>query len=127
MKCIMEWNGNKVTDHGRAAVSVDTERIGTDARMANGMLRRYVVAYKRTFSTSWDDVPHSASFTVDGFWGGREMQNFFRNTTGQFNLKLNYADGTSETIVVAFDSFDSSIKKRGTYEFWDVSVSLVEV
>lgn len=127
LACIMEWNTNKVSDHNREPLSVSIERIEFPKRMANGTLRKYVVADKRTFSTSWKDLPHSAAFTVDGFWGGREMKNFYQAQKGIFDLKLNYTDGTSETVSVVFTRFGFSISKRGTYEFWNVDVEMEEV
>lgn len=128
VKCLMEWNTNKISDHNRAELSVDTQRIETPTRMANGTMRKYVIADKRTFSTSWEDLPHSSDFTVDGFWGGREIETFFKANSGPFNLKLNYGDGTFEIISVVFSSnLNKSIKKRGVYEFWDISVDMVEV
>lgn len=127
MKCIMEWNNNKLTDHNRSELSVDVERIETPKRMANGQLRKYVVADKRTFSVSWKDVPHDQQYTVDGFWGGRQIENFYSSNTGSITLKLNYGDGTSATFLVVISSFSKNINKRGLYEFWDVDVELEEI
>lgn len=127
IKCIMEWNNNKVTDHNRDSLSVDIESIMDRKRMANGTLRQYWVADKRTFSTSWKELPATANDTVDGFWGGREMYNFYKNTKGSFTLKLNFSDNTSETVTVVFSSFDYEITKRGAYDFWQASVTLEEV
>lgn len=124
---IMEWNGNKVTDHNRGELGVDVERIESSKRMANGTLRKYVVADKRTFSVSWDDLPHSKAYTVDGFWGGREIEDFYNKNAGVFTLKLTNGDGQAESFEVVFTSFDKEISKRGVYDFWSVSVEMEQV
>lgn len=124
---LMTWNGNKVTDHNRSDLSVSVERIEDSQRMANGTMRKYVVADKRTFSTSWDNLPHNAMNTVDGFWGKREMENFYNTTPGAFTLVVTWGDGTTETRTVMMTKFDASISKRGAYDFWKVTVELQEV
>lgn len=127
INALMEWNNQKVTDHNRQPLSVTVERIETSKRMANGTMRKYVIADKRSFSTSWTDVPDKAEHTVDGFWGGNEMETFYDNNAGEFNLKLTYGDKTQETFRVVFTSFRKTLSKRGIYDFWEVSVDMEEV
>lgn len=124
---LMTWDGNKVTDHNRDAVSVDVTRIEEATRMANGTMRKYVIADKRTFSTAWSDLPQSADYTVDGFWGKNEIENFYNITPGSFTLKLFYGDGTIGTFTVYLNKFSAEISKRGAFDFWKVSVELDEV
>jgi len=124
---MVQWNNNKLTDHNRSELSVDIERIETAKRMANGMLRKYIVADKRTFSVSWNDLPHTKNYTVDGFWGGKEMELFYNTTPGSFPLKVTYGDNTTEIFTVMITEFGKTIKKRGLYDFWDVDVEMTEV
>ena len=124
---LMQWGGNNITDHNRSELGVDVERIQEKQRMANGTMRKYVIADKRTFSCSWDELPHSADFTVDGFWGKREMEEFYNENAGEFTLKIRHGDGTEDTYLVMFSSFNAEISKRGAYDFWSVSVELEEV
>jgi hypothetical protein len=124
---LMEWNDNKISDHNRSDLGVNVERIQTTKRMANGTLRKYVVADKRSFSVSWDNLPHSADFTVDGFWGGREIEAFYASNAGAFKLKITNGDGLIELVDVVFKSFDKNINKRGAYDFWDVNIEMDEV
>lgn len=124
---LMTWNNNKISDHNRAALDVTVERIEDMKRMANGTMRKYVIADKRTFSTSWDNFPHNAMHTVDGFWGKNEMENFYNTTPGPFTLVLTYGDGTTGTYTVMLTKWDASIEKRGAYDFWKVDVELTEV
>jgi hypothetical protein len=126
---LLRLNGNRLSDHNRSEMSVSTERIEQSKRMANGTLRKYVVADKRSWSVSWEDIPHSSAFTVDGFWGGEDMEIFFRSAAGQGQITLtivrNSGSSTSHNVVIS--SFERKIKKRGDYEFWDVSLELEEV
>jgi hypothetical protein len=124
---IMTWDGNKITDHNRDSLQVEVTRIEEMTRMANGTARKFVIADKRTFSTSWDNLPHSAAYTVDGFWGKNEMENWYNTKSGAFTLKLFYGDGTTGTYTVMMSKFSSTLSKRGTYDLWKVSVELIEV
>lgn len=125
--CLIEWNRNKISDHNRSELSVDVERIENSRRMANGTLRKYVVADKRRFSVSWSDLPHSRSWTVDGFWGGQEIENFYNSNAGEFTLRVTHGDGRLESWQVVFTDFGKEITKRGEFDFWQVNVTMEEV
>lgn len=124
---LMRWSGNAITDHNRSELQISSERIEKKQRMANGTMRKYVVADKNTFSVSWRELPHSASFTVDGYWGANEMFTFYSSTIGAFDLEITYGDGSTETFSVMFSDFSSSINKRGFYDFWETSVTMEQV
>ena len=134
---IMRWKDPSVsnltvypTEHNRDALSVDFEQIENKQRMVNGTMRKWKVAIKRTWSTSWTDVPHSSEFTVDGKMGGEEMEGFYlaREYDGlPFDVTILSGDGSQATASVMFSDFSKSIKKRGRYDFWDVSLTLEEV
>lgn len=124
---LMTWGNNKITDHNRSELGVSVERIEEATRMANGLLRKYIVADKRSFSVSWDDLPQSKDFTVDGFWGKNEIENWYNTVPGDFQLKLFYGDGTTAVYVVMMTKFSADLSKRGTYDFWNVNVELTEV
>ncbi|AYB70899.1 hypothetical protein SEA_YABOI_62 [Streptomyces phage Yaboi] len=124
---LMRWNNNAITDHNRGELSLDVERIEKKQRMVDGTMRKYIVADKRTFSVSWQSLPHTAAYTVDGFWGANEIENFYNNTPGAFTLELSYGDGTVKTYSVMFSDFSASLVKRGAYDMWEVSVTLEQV
>lgn len=130
---IMYWGGksdsvlSKITEHNRSPLSVSWEQIENSKRMIDGTLRRWTVARKRTWATSWDMVPHSNIRTVDGGWGGEQMQAFYLSHGGEFSIEISNPDGTKERVLAMFSSFDKSIEKRGAYEMWNVSVSIEEV
>lgn len=124
---LMQWNTTSITDHNRSPVSVTIERIERSQRMANGTLRKYVIADKSSFSMSWEDVPRTTANTVDGFLGGEGMKDFWTANQGSFPLKIYYGDGTLKTFTVVFTNFSYTISKRGSYDFWNVSCEMTEV
>lgn len=124
---LMTWDGHAVTDHNRSPLSVTVDRIEEPTRMANGTMRKFIVADKRTFSTDWTDVPQSAALTVDGFWGKNEIENWYNVTPGAFQLIIHYGDGTVGEYTVFLSKFSCDISKRGSFDFWKVSVEMQEV
>lgn len=120
-----------LTDHNREPVQIAEEKIEQSARMANGTMRKYIVATKKSFSTTWSDLPNSGSATADGKSGLNEMNTFYNNFF-QYPIKLDliYGSGTpSASYNVFIKDFTRSIKKRSTagYDMWDVSLSWDEI
>lgn len=145
---IMLWDGQKVTDHGRAALTMPTERIGTDKRMANGTLRRYHIASKRSWSTSWENLPSTNAVvagykTADGGMAGEDIEEFYRNNNGAFRLVLKrgsaidkvvptpssvpYEDDDFIICDVMITEYSRDVIKRGAVDFWNISITLEEV
>jgi hypothetical protein len=130
---LMIWNALNITDHNRSGLSVDVERIETAKRMANGTMRKYVVADKRTFSCSWEMLPNSSAFTIDGFAGADEIENFYNLNKGAFTLTLTYKrtagelNHPDESFNVMFTDFSKKLDKRGKFDFYDVDVTMEEV
>lgn len=118
----------KLTDHNRSELAISPDRIENKKRMANGTLRTFFVAQKRSFKTSWEDVPRDDNQTVDGFMGVDSMKDFYDLHKGSFEIVLTRADNSTEIVLVMFDSFNYKLKKRSKYtELYDVDMSLVEV
>lgn len=124
---LMRWNGNAITDHNRSEVGIEPERIENKLRTANGTLRKYVIADKRNFDVSWDMLPKLTSQTVDGFWGGQAIETFYNNIPGAFSLELTHGDGDVETYTVMISEFSKTIVKRGSVDFWNVTIGMEEV
>jgi hypothetical protein len=70
-------NWYKLTDHNRKPISISPSLIEKQQRMANGTMRKYVIASKNTISTSWDVLPSKSSLTVDGNHSSAWMQAFY--------------------------------------------------
>lgn len=124
---LMRWNGNAVTDHNRQQLNIDVERIEKKQRMANGILRKYIVADKRTFQTSWNMLPKLTSQTVDGYWGADAIETFYNTVTGSFSLEISDGDAEVNTYNVMFSDFSKNVVKRGSVDYWEISVTMEEV
>jgi hypothetical protein len=72
----------KLTDHNREPIQIDVEMIESSSRMANGAMRKYVVAKKHKVSTSWEFLPTKTAETADGNFGAAWMQSFYNANAG---------------------------------------------
>jgi hypothetical protein len=123
----------KITDHGRAALAVSVERIDKEQRMVDGTLRRYTVAKKRSWSTSWENLPSKNGVsgtmgTADGGYAGEDIEAFHNTHDAEFNMQLRKGDGTIEVVTVMITDFSKDIVKRGPgIDLWNLSVTLKEV
>lgn len=72
----------KLTDHNRDPISISTELIESQARMANGRMRKYVVAQKNTISASWSYVPSKTAETADLNYGAAWIESFYKSNAG---------------------------------------------
>lgn len=150
---IMLWSGNKITDHGRGALDLTTERIGSDKRMSDATMRRQFVANKRTWTITWENIPSTNSIsggmhTADGGYAGEDIENFYLTTPGAFRLVLKrgsangvsvpsgastfgggpFSDSNFYGADVFIGDFSKTVSKRGARgDLWNVSVSLIEV
>jgi hypothetical protein len=116
-----------LSEHNRAPLSVTPERIESKQRMHNGRMRSWHTADKRTWSTSWSDIPHDSTKTVDGKMGAQEMEAFYDANPGEFIMYIRLPDGQQSTHYVMFSEFSKTISKRGVYEFWNIDLAVEEV
>jgi len=139
---IMEWSTDggttwtQISDHGRAPLDISVERIENKQRMADGTLRRHTVAKKRTFSTSWENLPSVAtSFLANGQSGGW-IENFHDTVDGPFHMRLRAGSDRDLTLtglagkvlLVMFTDFSKNVVKRGTaFDLWTLDITLEEV
>lgn len=124
---LIRINSNAVTDHNRAPLQIDTTRISNEQRMADGTLRRWFVADKRTFTLSYDNLPAVSTFTVDGFWGVNNLETFYYANPGSFPFELTHSDGTVETFTVMWETFTKTLESRGAVDFYSLSATFLEV
>ena len=93
----------KLTDHNRQPIKVAYEVIDKTNRMADGTLRRYVIAIKHKITASWTDVPRLTSNAVDYVLGdstsgkaGAWMKSFYEaNVFTPIYVKLIIAGETN--------------------------------
>lgn len=72
----------RLTDHNRDPISISTELIETQSRMANGRLRKYLVAAKNNISASWEYVPSKTSETADLNYSAAWLESFYKSNVG---------------------------------------------
>lgn len=130
---LIQLAGTAVTDHNRSPLGIEVERIETAKRMANGTMRKYWVADKRTFTVSWEMLPNSSAFTVDGFAGADQIEAIYNAQKGAFTLTLTYKktagelNRADESFNVMFTNFSKTLNKRGKFDFYDVDITMEEV
>lgn len=149
---LMWWqqpNGTyaKISDHSRSPLSESIERIENRSRLADGTLRRYVIAKKRVWSCSWDLLPstndNGGLTTADAGWSGEQMEAFHNSTDGAFRMMLRrgsainkvapvpatvpYQDDDFYIANVMITEFSKEVAKRSRSDFWNVSITLEEV
>jgi hypothetical protein len=138
---VMEWSTDggttwyQITDHGREPLTVTVERIENVQRMADGTLRRYVVAKKRTFQCNWTNIPSVTGTHLANGQPGSYIENIHDTVNGPFYIRLRAgADrdttftGLSGTIYqVMITDFSKDIVKRSTaYDMWNLDITLEE-
>lgn len=129
---VMSWNATRVTEHNRGPLTITPNRIEKSSRMADGTLRKNVIATKNSYSVSWSQVPSLTTKTIDGFMGGRDILDFYRTTTGSFTLDLRYDDagGTTITKTVVFSSppaYEITGRSTTGFDLINVSIEMEEV
>lgn len=118
----------KLSDHNRSEINTSYDRIENRKRMADGTMRTFVVAQKRNWKVSWEDLPKNDIQTADGFMGAINLKAWYDNHLGSFQLVLTNGDNTIETVWVMFDSFSCKLTKRSAYtDLYDIDMSLAEV
>ena len=89
----------KLTDHNRGQIDISHEVIEKESRMANGTLRKYVIAKKDIISTSWSFVPAKSNCIVDGNYGGSWLTSFYNaNCFVPIHLRVIQAKHTDPSI-----------------------------
>lgn len=139
---IMEWSVDggttwtKISDHGRSPLSVSVERIENKQTMADGTRRRYTVTKKKTWSTSWENLPDKASAFLTNGQPGDWMENFHNTVDGSFLMRLRegsdrdatFTGTQGEVYEVMIADFSKEIVKRGqSFDLWNLDLTLEEV
>lgn len=135
---------SKLTEHNRQPLSIAKNRIQKTQRMSDGTLRKFFIAEKREFSTSWNMLPTFSNMTVDGGYAKSEIESFYNTSKGQGTFKIKIVYGKeqtspyaerSEVVTVSltscsFELVKRNVKAKGSdpaQEFWNISLSMEEV
>lgn len=134
----------KLSEHNRQPVQLSKNRIEKQQRMNNGTLRKFFVADKENISVSWNMLPSSYTYTIDGGYGALDLKSFYDGTAAKasgalsgrksFDVTIKYG-GTTKTMEMIFTGFSLDIVKRNVkqatgdtaQEFWNVSLTMEEV
>jgi len=118
----------RLSDHNRSPIDISYDRIENRKRMADGTMRTFVVAQKRSWKTSWEDLPREDIQTADGFMGAQSMKTWYDSHLGSFELIITNGENFTESVIVMFDNFSCKLSKRSIYtDLYDVDMALVEV
>jgi len=100
-------------------------------------MRKNVIAQKHTFNISWEDVPNTSTYTVDGGWGASQIYEFYKANKQPFYIKIVQKFSTTGTdayqeFLVNFSSCSFDIVKRNPsattpYIRMNMNISLEEV
>lgn len=145
-----------LTDHNRKPLTIGYEVVEKSSRMADGTMRKYVVARKKTLNTSWSELPSGTgvaasansglTLTVDGNYGGAWMKSFYE--TNMFkpiyvrivhsqdsfsgNSASTFYPSPSSSAVEYFWAFITSFsydvtKRLAQTDFVDIDMSFTEI
>lgn len=138
----------KLTDHNREVIDITNNPIERSNRMANGKMRKYVISNKRSFSTSWTNLPSQTANTVDTNHSSAWLSAFYQAnvfipvyiklvnaidttpTIGSIPDESTYLPSslTSQTIKCFITKFDLKVKKRMVaYDYVDMSIEFTEI
>jgi len=133
-------NWQKLTDHNRSPIDISQELIETQARMANGRMKKYVVAQKNIISVSWSYVPSKTSETADLNHSAAWLESFYRANVGspiwlkvvasELDSSGNFvtAKTGSEVYTVFMNNFSKSIINRTKVsDYVSMSIDFTEV
>jgi hypothetical protein len=107
----------QLTDHNRSAISIKIDHIEKASRMANGIMRKYIVAKKSTISTSWNMIPSQTTSTVDGGYSSAWIEAFYQANAGiPIYVKVVGATEDIPTLgLTPAESYKTSLNSSKTY------------
>jgi len=133
-------NWQKLTDHNRDPIAISQELIETQSRMANGRLKKYVVAQKNIISVSWNYVPSKTSETVDLNHSAAWLESFYISNVGspvylkvvasELNSSGNFvtAQTGSKVYTVFMNNFSKTIINRTKVsDYVSMSIDFTEI
>lgn len=130
--------GNNLSEHNRAPITISVDRIQKTQRMSNGTLRKFFINDKKNITISWSMLPSRSTYTVDGFYGARDIKDFYEGVTGRgsFAVTVKYgATANAENLTMIFTACNFELVRRNAkilptdtpQELWNVSLTMEEV
>ena len=88
-----------LTDDNRQPIKITYDVVEKTSRMADGTLRRYVVARKHKITASWSNVWSHSSMSSDGGKAGAWIKSFYEaNVFIPMNVRLTVASVNTQNI-----------------------------
>ena len=118
--------GIQLSEHNRQPITLSADKIEQSQRMADGSLRKYFIANKYTINLSWNDLPSTSLYTVDGKYGALDIKSWYDSiqvTPVEVILKTNVEYGSPGTVnsSITFNgivtAYSATVKRRGLREF----------
>ena len=126
-----------LSDHSRSPLSVSYDVLSKSDRMADGTLKKYVVARKKIIQCQWTMLPTIRTQVADANADARDMKEFYEsNLYRQMSMTLHYnrnfaervGGSYTESVLVYWDNFSFDVVKRyKDFDYWDVTAEFVEV
>ena len=117
-----------LTDHNRQPIVVTPTLIEQATRMANGTMRKYVIASKNTFSVDWKDIPSQSSNTVDSNYSSAWLSAFYnKNVFVPIHLKFVHSTDSNPASIGSYPSDGTFGTARTNSEIFNVFITKFEV
>lgn len=132
-------NGGKLTlsDHSRSPLNVSYEMIERSQRMADGTMRKYIVAKKKSFSCQWEMLPTIRGMVADGNADARDLKEYYESYCYKpLGLTTYYSRNDDERNSLSYTSsyavywtgFSFEVVKRyKDFDYWNVTAEFTEI
>ena len=88
-----------ITDDNRQPIKITYETVEKSSRMADGTLRKFVIARKHKITTSWQNTWSSSANTTDGTKGAAWLKSFYEaNVFVPIYVRLSVASVNTQNI-----------------------------
>jgi hypothetical protein len=140
-------NWYAITDHNRKEIKANPEVIEKANRMANGKMRKYVIAKKVKISTSWEFIPSQTEQTVDLHYSSEWLTAFYNaNVFAPVYVKIvnakaetpeagyypnevrqssKFGSDVYETFITAFST--TTVKRTSGVDFVNMDIEFTEI
>ena len=126
-----------LSDHSRSPLSINYDVLSKSERMADGTLKRYVVARKKIIQCDWSMLPTIRSHVADGNADARDLKEFYEsNLFKTMSMTLSYNRNHTERSGAAYQetlsaywtafSFDV-VKRYKNFDYWNITAEFTEI
>lgn len=117
------------TDHNRQPIDFSYDILEKSQRMANGTMRKFVVAKKRKINLSWTELPSATyapsasvntsgyAMTVDGNPGGAWIRSFYNDNLFK-PVRVKIVNSQDNWVTNSNSAFSPSPTASAVEEFW---------